>query len=89
MQLNLVNIVFGLAVAAVSSALPYEDERFYSFLDKRAFSVDATCGNVGAGANKGLTCDPNLASGGGCCSTSGYCGLSPLSLQSSEITYKK
>lgn len=89
MQLNLVNIFFGLAIAGVSSALPYEDAQFYSFLDKRAFSTDATCGNVGAGANKGLTCDPNLASGGGCCSASGYCGWSPLSPQSGEITDKE
>ena len=89
MQLNLVNIAVGLAVASLSSALPYEDDHFYSLLDKRAFSTDATCGNIGAGASKGLTCDPNLASGGGCCSASGYCGSLPLSLQRSGMTNKE
>ena len=89
MWLNIVNIVFALAVAGVSSALPYEDEQFYSFLDKRALSSDATCGNAGAGNNKGLTCDPNLGFGGGCCSAAGWCGLSALAGQRSETANLK
>lgn len=39
-------------------------------------SSDATCGNVGAGVNKGQTCSSGGV-GGSCCSQNGWCGDTP------------
>ncbi|KAI9726876.1 MAG: hypothetical protein M1834_001461 [Cirrosporium novae-zelandiae] len=41
---------------------------------KRTKTPNNTCGNKGAGNNKGYTCDPSNSYGGACCSTYGYCG---------------
>ncbi|KAL6720509.1 hypothetical protein ACLMJK_002433 [Lecanora helva] len=43
-------------------------------VQKRTLTPDNTCGNTGAGANHGYTCDPSVSNGGPCCSSNGYCG---------------
>jgi len=65
---NLVSLALASSLTAVSaSAIP-------PLLSNRAVSPDNTCGNTGAGANKGYTCP----SGGDfrCCSQYGWCGAS-------------
>ena len=76
MQLKLVQVLAGLAFAGISIALPAEDYNFLNVLSKRVLTPDNTCGNAANGNGKNYTCDPTLANGGGCCSSSGYCGLS-------------
>ena len=75
MQPNLLRLVLGLALYRITSALPKVDEQLRNVLTKRAFTTDNTCGLIGAGLNKGLTCDPSLPQGGSCCSQNGFCGL--------------
>ncbi|KXJ91946.1 hypothetical protein Micbo1qcDRAFT_162003 [Microdochium bolleyi] len=65
---NLMPLLLAGSLTAVSaSALP-------PLLSNRAVSPDNTCGNTGAGANKGYTCP----AGGDfrCCSQYGWCGAS-------------
>lgn len=74
MQLRLLQVLAGLAIAGISNAYPSEDWTLNEF-GKRALTPDNTCGTLGAGNGKNYTCDPKLAQGGGCCSASGYCGM--------------
>jgi len=74
MQSRLFQVLAGLALASVSCALPKEELGFLSILNGRALTPDNTCGNVANGNGNNYTCDPNAATGGGCCSSSGYCG---------------
>ena len=74
MRLTLVQLAVGLGLAGLGLALPSEDLRLRSYLSGRALTPDNTCGNIQNGNNKGFTCDPSNANGGGCCSASGWCG---------------
>ncbi len=67
---------FALGLICIGSilAFPSNDLRVRTLLTGRALSPDNTCGNVQNGQNKGYICDPSIANGGGCCSSSGYCG---------------
>ena len=76
MQLKLVPLVAVLTFATASYALPKEDFSFLNVLERRTLTPDNTCGNVAAGNGRNYTCDPTISNGGGCCSSSGYCGLS-------------
>ena len=74
----LIQLLAGLAIVGFSNAFPSEDVSLVDNFSKRALTTDNTCGNIGAGGGKGLSCNPILPQGGGCCSASGYCGKSDL-----------
>lgn len=64
--------LYGFVVlAGIVSAIPQPISK--SGLFRRAPSPDNTCGNKGAGANKGYECIAGVNSGP-CCSTNGWCG---------------
>lgn len=67
-----------LALSCLGSLIafpfPTEEFRVRSLLTGRALTPDNTCGNVQNGENKGYSCDPTIENGGGCCSSSGFCG---------------
>lgn len=69
-------VLAGLAFAGLGRALPKEGSGFLNVLSERALTPDNTCGNVANGNGRNYTCDPTVANGGGCCSSSGYCGQS-------------
>lgn len=68
MHSKLLHLALGLTLAGSTFAVPTEDGQFIDLFDKRVVSPDNTCGKVGAGKNKGYTCDPKAAKGGACCS---------------------
>lgn len=70
MKSNFQYLILAFVVGVATSPL----DNHSSGLFKRVLTKDNTCGLVGGGSNNGYTCDPNLAQGGPCCSTNGYCG---------------
>lgn len=44
-------------------------------LVSKTVTPDDSCGLVGAGNNKGYTCNPSSLYGGRCCSQNGWCGI--------------
>lgn len=69
-----VTLVLSCLGSILAFPFPWKETRVRSFLTGRALTPDNTCGNVQNGQNKGYSCDPSIENGGGCCSSSGFCG---------------
>lgn len=73
---NYIRVTLVLSCLGSLFAFPFPSEEFRvrSLLTGRALTPDNTCGNVQNGQNNGYSCDPTIENGGGCCSSSGFCG---------------